>query len=232
MGTHPLAGSQSNVHQSLKKVRAFIDSRKKDEPNFADVVRLAEIMSESFQAFFQTMDTTIYRELSTIADYISTMRHEIDVLQVSDIKEQRLPSAERELDAIVKSTEGATETIMAAAEAVLSAPSDDVEAYKAFVEEKMLAIFEACSFQDLTGQRISKVVETLGYIERRVARFASAMPEAPDLTSYELDAEEQAREQRKRDLILHGPAFDGEGIDQNFVDELFSTASKEQPSAA
>ena len=35
-----------------------------------------------------------------------------------------------------------------------------------------MVVFEACSFQDITGQRIAKVVETLQHIEERVSRFA------------------------------------------------------------
>ena len=57
----------------------------------------------------------------------------------------------------------------------MGADASDPAAYKALVDEKMMIIFEACSFQDITGQRIAKVVETLQHIEQRVARFADVM---------------------------------------------------------
>ena len=107
---------------------------------------------------------------------------------------------------------------MGCAEAVMSAGTDDVEAFKAFVEEKMLVIFEACSFQDITGQRIAKVVETLEHIEMRVSRFAAAV-HAKDLGGY-LSEVEQARAERRKRLLLNGPPREGEGIGQTDVDRL------------
>lgn len=36
------------------------------------------------------------------------------------------------------------------------------------MNEMIVRIFEACNFQDLTGQRITKVVRALSFIEERV----------------------------------------------------------------
>ena len=77
---------------------------------------MAEITAESFNAFVQSMDTAVYKELREIATYITTMKAEIGALQANDLKSQRIPAAGRELDAIVQSTEEATNTIMACAE--------------------------------------------------------------------------------------------------------------------
>ena len=107
-------------------------------------------------------------------------RAEIEALQFGEIKRTRIPAAGRELDEVVKATEAASNTIMECAEAVLSADAADPATFKAMVEEKMLIVFEACAFQDIAGQRISKVLDTLAHIEARVARLADAMrgPEA------------------------------------------------------
>ena len=67
-----------------------------------------------------------------------------------------------ELGAIVEATETATNAIMECAETVLAADTADPVAYRTLVEEKMLAVFEACSFQDITGQRIARVVDKIG----------------------------------------------------------------------
>src|SRR3712207_8670026 len=103
------------------------------------------------------MDAAIYRELRDIATYITTMKEEIGALQANDMKSQRIPAAGRELDLIVQSTAEATNTIMECAEAIMAADASDASAYKAFVDEKMIVLFEACSFQDITGQRVRKV---------------------------------------------------------------------------
>ena len=116
-------------------------------------------------------------------------------------------------------TEAATDTIMTCAEAVMGADASDQAAYKALVDEKMMVIFEACSFQDITGQRIAKVVETLQHIEERVSRFADVM-NAKDIDGF-LTEHERERAERKEKFLLHGPQLAGGGVDQAKVDEMF-----------
>jgi chemotaxis protein CheZ len=100
-----------------------------------------------------------------------------------------------ELGAIVQATEAATNAIMECAETVLAADTADPVAYRTLVEEKMLAVFEACSFQDITGQRIARVVESL-----RPGEYAGV-------------------ERRKR-LLLHGPQPAANANAQRDVDLL------------
>jgi chemotaxis protein CheZ len=193
--------------------------QKRENVTFLDIIALAEVSAQSLQSFFQAMDSKVYRELREIAGYIESMRHEIGALQVNDLKNTRIPEAGEELDAIVQATEAATHTIMECAEAVMAADAKDPAAYKAMVEEKMLVIFEACSFQDITGQRIAKVVETLQHIEERVSRFADVV-QAKDLDGF-LTEQERERAERKEKYLLHGPQLAGGGVDQARVDEMF-----------
>jgi len=194
--------------------------QKRENVTFHDIIMLAEVAAQSLQGFFQAMDAKVYRELREIAGYIDSMRNEIGALQVNDLKNSRIPSAGEELGAIVKATEQATNTIMECAEALMGADDSDHAAYKALVDEKMLVIFEACSFQDITGQRIAKVVETLQHIEERVSRFADVV-RAKDIDGF-LTESERARAERKQKLLLHGPQLAGAGVDQSKVDELFA----------
>ena len=193
--------------------------QKRENVTFHDIISLAEVAAQSLQGFFQAMDTKVYRELREIAGYIESMRHEIGALQVNDLKDSRIPSAGEELGAIVQATEAATNTIMECAEALMGADASDPAAYKALVDEKMMVIFEACSFQDITGQRIAKVVETLQHIEERVSRFADVM-QAKDIKGFLTD-EERERAERKEKFLLHGPQLAGGGVDQSAVDEMF-----------
>src|SRR5206468_3866243 len=194
--------------------------QKRDNVTFNDIISLAEVSAQSLQDFFQSMDVRVYRELREIAGYIESMRHELGALQVNDLKNNHIPAAGHQLDAIVQATEQATNTIMECAEAVMGAAASDPAAYKALVDEKMLVIFEACSFQDITGQRIAKVVETLQHIEERVSRFANVV-QAKDINGF-LTESERARAERKEKLLLHGPQLAGAGVDQSKVDELFA----------
>jgi chemotaxis protein CheZ len=131
--------------------------------------------------------------------------------------------AGQELGEIVKATETATNTIMECAETLMAADASDPAAYKALVDEKMMVIFEACSFQDITGQRIARVVEALQHIEERVARFATAM-QAKDLEGFLTDSERESVARKER-LMLHGPQDKGEAIAQSEVDSLLKGKS-------
>src|SRR5262245_32042995 len=120
--------------------------QKRENITFHDIISLAEVAAQSLQGFFQAMDAKVYRELREIAGYIESIGTEIGALQVNDLKNSRIPSAGEELDAIVQATEQATNTIMGCAEALMGADANDPAAYKALVDEKMMIIFEACSF--------------------------------------------------------------------------------------
>jgi chemotaxis protein CheZ len=205
--------------QQLDRIADYLRRKRRSDVSLSDVVALAEITAESLQTFFSTMDASVYRELREIADYIQSMKQEIGALQANDLKETRIPAAGQELGAIVQATEAATNTIMECAESLMAADTSDPAAYRALVEAKMLIVFEACSFQDITGQRIAKVVETLQHIEERVTRFASAVRTA-DFEGATTD-EERARAERRERLLLHGPQSPGKAIAQNDVDAMF-----------
>ncbi len=64
---------------------------------------------------------------------------------------------------------------MTCAEELMAGDPSDMEAYSGMVMDNAMKIIEACSFQDLTGQRIAKVVETLKAIENRVSRFVDTV---------------------------------------------------------
>jgi chemotaxis protein CheZ len=163
-------------------------------------------------------DSVIRRELKDIADYIQSLRREISALQANDLRHRRIPAAGHELAAIVEATEQASNTIMACAEAAMAADPSDPAAYKAFVAGRMTAIFEACAFQDITGQRVAKVVETLEHIEARVSRFADATG-AKDANGPASDKEAFEAERKLR-LFIHGPPLAGEGAEQDEIDEI------------
>ncbi len=204
----------------LDRIAAFLKEKRSEDVSLADVVRLAEITAESLHTFFETMDNAVYRELREIAEYIATMKQEIGALQVNDLKESRIPAAGQELDAIVKATEDATHIIMECAETLMEADASDPAKFKALVDERMVLIFEACSFQDITGQRVAKVIETLQHIEARVSRFASAV-QARDVDGFVTEYE-KARAERREKLLLHGPQLRGKGVAQADVDSLIA----------
>ena len=78
---------------------------------------------------------------------------------------------------------------------------------------------EACSFQDLTGKRITKVVGTMKFVEERV----NAMAELCGRDEVEALADDWDLSERRDDgMPLEGPQRAGEGISQDDIDKLFA----------
>lgn len=205
--------------ENVARVIDFLQENKNrgGDVSLNDVMHLAEVMSGSMHDFLTTVQPAVTEELTMIAREISRMKDEITALRANDMKTSKIPDAGRELDAIVEATETATNSIMEAAEEIMSADTSDTAAYQELVSNKMIEIFEACTFQDITGQRISKVVSTLNYIDERVSAFVDKLRIPAGM---EGDAAETDAERRARELILHGPQHAGEGVSQNDIDAL------------
>ncbi|MBL4596007.1 MAG: protein phosphatase CheZ [Robiginitomaculum sp.] len=200
------------------KIRDALDDIKAadlDDPRLMEVLSLAENLVGTMKLFFGSMDHSIIDEFQHIAQYINRTREEISALRPNDIHNSRIPTAGAELEAVVGDTERATETIMTLAEDILSADNTDADAYKAQVDAAMMNMIEACSFQDITGQRVSKVVATLSHIEERVSRFSEVMGV--------LDAKEEQSDKEKwqESNLLNGPQLDGPATGQDAIDALF-----------
>lgn len=209
--------------ENVTRVIDFLQENKNrgGDVSLSDVMHLAEVMSGSMHEVLVKVQPAITDELTAIAGEISQMKEEIAALRADDMKNSRIPDAGRELDAIVEATEDATNTIMEAAEEIMGADTSDPQAYQDLVSNKMITIFEACTFQDITGQRISKVISTLNYIDERVTAFKEKL-RLPEGTGEDL--EETEEERRRRELILHGPQYAGEGISQSDVDAMLAGA--------
>ena len=160
---------------------------------------------------------SLIRELADIAAYIANLREAIGLLRANELTRDRLPMVHEELGQVVAATAGATNTIMEAAEAMLGLA--DGAGYREAVEARVFTIFEACAFQDLTGQRIAKVAEAMSQLENRLSRFAAAV-KAKDAGG--IDAAEVERRMRSEFLLLNGPQAGGPATAQDEIDALFA----------
>ncbi len=160
---------------------------------------------------------TIVSDLMQIADYITHMREEIAALRANEMSRDRIPMAHEELGSVLAATAGATNRIMAAAEALIALPEGPGQ--RPALEEHVNTIFEACAFQDITGQRISKVVDALQSFEQRLDRFIGAV-RARDAVSN--DPVERARRERANELMLNGPQDATVATSQDDIDAMFA----------
>ncbi len=110
--------------------------------------------------------SALLAEVHALAACITCARHDLLALGADDIVARHVPAATDELDAIVSHTAAATDTILDVCEQL----EQDVAATPshAVVSAAARQIYEACSFQDITGQRVAKVVQTLLIVEARV----------------------------------------------------------------
>lgn len=160
--------------------------------------------------------SAMIQELLDIADYIAKLRDAIALLRANELTRDRLPMVHEELGEVVAATASATNAIMGSAEAILGLP--DGPGYRAEVEAKIFAVFEACAFQDITGQRIAKVAEAMSQLEGRLARFSTAV-KARDAGG--VDEGEVERRKRNETLLLNGPQKGGPATPQDAIDALF-----------
>ncbi|GJD36544.1 hypothetical protein [Methylobacterium aerolatum] len=112
--------------------------------------------------------------LVEMAEAISRTKAEIAAIRDENAERTRLASASEALDAIVRSTEQATSEILSAAESVQEAAWTLRERHVEpelceTLDRHATTIYTACSFQDLTAQRTARIIDTLRYLEERIA---------------------------------------------------------------
>jgi chemotaxis protein CheZ len=167
-------------------------------------------------------------ELDLIYDAINRTKREIAVLHGKSFDGNEMSKVTGELGAVVGGTEEATQQILEAAEAIDQAASalakvnsaDQQKILSEEIQERVVSIFEACNFQDLTGQRISKVMTTMKFIENHITVMMdiwggvdAIRAHAPAIID---DREGDAR-------LLNGPKTEGDvgHASQNDIDALF-----------
>jgi len=117
----------------------------------------------------------IQREITGLVAYIQEAKAEISQIGSAVINGGHLPDANDELGAVVKSTEEAANKILDSAEELESIVADLDGEIGERVTKVAVDMYEALSFQDLTGQRISKVVTLLADIESRIHGLVNAV---------------------------------------------------------
>jgi len=166
-------------------------------------------------------------ELDSIYEAITRTKREIATLRYAGAQGQEITRVTDELGAIVLGTEAATNSILAAAERIddlsgnlssrLSGGDQDIARE---ILDHVISIFEACNFQDITGQRISKVVNAMRFVEERVHHMIEIWG---GLESFK-DIETVDDQKRKGDqALLNGPALatDKGVTSQAAIDALF-----------
>jgi len=163
-------------------------------------------------------DLKFYAELEELAQYIRHAKQEIAAIKPKDITASHIPHATDELDAVVGATEDATNKIMDVCDTMSAIAENCTDEAKDQLIACTTRIYEACNFQDITGQRITKVVQTLKFIDAKVEALLKALGEEihhenGDGAVADLDDEK---------ALLNGPQLPHNAIDQDEIDRLLS----------
>ncbi len=206
------------------------------DPNTAAAIEAlrgeVQDLGRKLDGFLNVDHTEIERirnEVTGIASRIEQTKREIGALRHPLSQEDKLTSATFELSSVVSQTEDATTRIFDGVEKIEeivrelgSTQLDDYASSRmGEIGDLCTGIIEACSFQDLTGQRINKVVRTLAFIEERVENMLEiwGASEIERETSPEDGATHIVDE--GAGVVLHGPQDLEKTNSQADIDKLF-----------
>ncbi len=171
-------------------------------------------------------DEKLQSEVLNLIQYIDRLRREIaGIAQLNDDETAFEGMADR-LDSIVTSTADATDTILGAVEVIDNVVDKLREHPDAATIDKLCdqitgqtsETMQACSFQDLTGQRVSKVIGSLRFVEERVNSMADICGR-DQIAS--ISDEPQHEKQTDDGVPMEGPQSAKNAISQDDIDKLF-----------
>jgi chemotaxis protein CheZ len=193
----------------------------------AEEVTEAQALLEIYRAQIEQCEK-LKVELDLIHDAINRTKREIAVLHGKSFDGQEMAKVNGELGAVVGGTEHATQQILEAVEAIDQAASalskvNSPEQQKLLseeIQERVISIFEACNFQDLTGQRITKVMTTMRFIEQHINAMMDIWGGVDAIRAH-APAIVDTREGDAK--LLNGPKLDGDAghASQDDIDALF-----------
>jgi len=210
---HDLAGNATQ--RGADKPTGRLSSIQANRP-IADPATIEEVV----RAVLLTMtgdltgkETSLLAEIEELGRTIAGAKAEISALRVDDITLSHIPFATDELDAIVEHTASATNAILESCEILDVLADASTGEVAAKLQDATTKIYEACGFQDITGQRITKIVATLKVIEAKVAQIVDTFGAAGG--GAEVIVGDAA--------LLNGPQLPALAMDQSDIDKLMAS---------
>ena len=173
-----------------------------------------------------TEDEKLRSEILNVFKYIQKMREEIAQVHVRMDERTHFESASEHLDEIVAATEKATDSILENLEEIESVAvqireGGDASALCDQINEKTMAAIECCTFQDITGQRVGKIVKSLQFVEERIDAMV-ALWGRDDIESVMEKIGMEMEMPEGDEALLNSPQLPGESISQDDIDKLFA----------
>lgn len=214
----------NKVDQDIKSDLVALRGSDIDVVKVSEISGVVENIMATMRGDLTASDLHLYSELQALANYIHDAKSDIAALRPDEVRDDYLPTAADELDAIVQATETATNTIMDAAEQIEAVMEglDEIQADK--LMEATTNIYEACGFQDITGQRITKVVKALKDIEDKIDALVTAFGSDIDKVKESMPKQEKPSDAPMTDDdLLGGPQMVDEASTQAEIDALLAS---------
>jgi len=212
------------VQSAMEKRLDEAKTRPAQTVNVDEVAEIVKSIVNSLEGDITAGEAKVYSELDALAKIIRNAKAEIAELRADEIRQRHLPVAQDELDAVVSATEAATNAIMAAAENIEATAGAIGGEHGDGLTDAVTAIYEACTFQDITGQRIKKVVRTLRQIEEKVAGLLTALGAHGDDAAGDAAAAEPGKPGAgPTDAeLLNGPQLPVNAMNQDDIDAILN----------
>ena len=173
------------------------------------------------------VENHIYQEILVLKDIIEDLRQDLRSAAPQDITRDHIPGATDELDAVIRLTDQATHSIMNACEAIEIDLNDLPSATQDKIRAHLTVILESCTFQDITGQRISKVVTALKKVDAKMQDVMAVL--APHLLDSSAHSSFSSRPVLDpADSLMNGPQLPGYGVTQDDVDRILGDLMRDQ----
>lgn len=208
---------QNKARPGLEILKAALDQPK----NSQAVEEVVTSILSSVDSEVAGLDLMLYKEIVTLSQYIQESKQQIAFIP-AEINTLHIPNATDELDAVVLATEDATGKILDAAEIIESVSGEVSEEQAAKLTQATTQIYEASSFQDITGQRITKVVTTLKNIEERVKLLLSRFSDG--LVMNEIKNSQNSDGAKGDKALMSGPQLADKAKGQDEIDDIFKNS--------
>lgn len=196
----------------------------------ADMVRaLLEQMLATMGGDIGRSDPGVIDEIESLSAFIEETKSQIAEIRPEEISDEHIPAATDELDAVVSATESATNSIMEAAELIEAVAEAVGGEHADKLSDAVTRIYEACSFQDITGQRIGKVIGALHEIENKIGDLIGVFGDDDATARAERRRARGIRREAKRQEALaegdlvEGPQLPDAAVSQDDIDALFQS---------
>jgi chemotaxis protein CheZ len=154
-----------------------------------------------------------FLELKKQIDHIC-MHFQLISSEAKDIVHtSNMPDATLQLNDVLQHTEKATSTIIESVSGIGALVTDSTlpDATKTKIASYIDHVYEACNFQDISGQRIKKVLLHISELETQLARLSDI-------------SKGKAQQKSSKDSLLNGPQLSAVAPSQQDIDNMFKSS--------